>query len=443
MTFILNSMANKKPHKKPATSRFFVAKLLWLTAVSLSPLLSSAQEVSAQQISPQHINTQIQISMEKAIGLSLQQHPDLKAFVHDKLAMEAYEQQATIGSIPTIGLTIEDALGTGSRSGIKSAQSTMNIAWVLDNEIVEQKINLAKSQSVRVDIKRESKALDIAADTAKLFVTTLILEQRLKLAERSVQQASNIYQQIKKRVKAGKTINVDLLLAKNEVIERELVTDDLTHELDASRYLLFAQWNANEQTAITGDLLQLPNIPAFDELTAKIASNPAFKLFASNARIAQSEISLARVQVKPLWQFNAGVRRYETTDDFGLVAGVSMPFGDENRNSGAIRALNAKITGYDAQAQALEKRLIKQVYTLYQELNHSQHLISTLTKQSIPTLEQAAQEAQKAYQVGSFSFMQWQSIQQKLLNTQENLLTAYLNLHLNNIEIERLTGGTL
>ncbi|KGJ94198.1 TolC family protein [Thalassotalea sp. ND16A] len=443
MTRILNLMPNKMPFKKPTASRFLVVKLLLLTAVSLSPLLSSAQEVSAQRMSPQHVNTQIQISMEKAIGLSLQQHPDLKAFVHDKLAMQAYEQQATVGSIPTIGLTIEDALGTGSHSGIKSAQSTMSIAWVLDNEVVEQKINLAKSKSVRVDIERESKALDIAADTAKLFVTTLILEQRLKLAERSVQQASNVYQQIKKRVEASKTTNVDLLLGKNEVIERELIVEDLTHELDASRYLLFAQWNANEQTAITGDLLQLPSIPTFDELTAKITSNPAFKLFASNARIAQSEISAARVQVKPVWQFNAGVRRYETTDDFGLVAGVSIPFGDENRNSGTIRALNAKITGYEAQAQALEKRLIKQVYTLYQELNHSQHVISTLAKQSIPTLEQAVQEAQKAYQVGSFSFMQWQSIQQKLLNTQENLLAAYLNLHLNNIEIERLTGGTL
>ncbi|OUS28135.1 hypothetical protein A9Q98_07740 [Thalassotalea sp. 42_200_T64] len=434
MIRILPTTANKKP----IDNRFFVKELLIFIVVSAIPLISSAQDRSAQQS-----RSQVPITLKQAIGLSLQQHPDLNAFTHDKLAMAAYVEQATMGTVPTIELTIEDGAGTDSHSGLKSAQSTMSIAWILDNEVIEKNVNLAKNKSVLVDIEQELTALDIAADTARLFVSTLIYEQRLKLAKQAVNQANEVYQQIAKRVKAGKTKNVDLLLAKHELIARELDLEELSYELDANRYLLFSQWNASEQGAISGALQPLPKIPGFNELTAKITANPRFKLFASNARIAESEIAAARVQVQPLWQFNAGVRRYEATDDYALVAGVSIPFGDQNRNSGTISALNAKISAYDAQAQALEKTLLKQVYKLHQQLNHSRHVISTLAKKSIPTLEQALIEAEKAYQIGSYSYREWQVIQNELLNTQEKLLAAYLSLHLNHIEIERLTGGTL
>ncbi|WP_257173103.1 hypothetical protein [Colwellia sp. M166] len=48
-------------------------------------------------------------------------------------------------------------------------------------------------------------------------------------------------------------------------------------------------------------------------------------------------------EVKPnhYGNFSAGLRRYETTDDFGLVAGISIPFGETNQNQGKIKALTA------------------------------------------------------------------------------------------------------
>ena len=50
----------------------------------------------------------------------------------------------------------------------------------------------------------EIKALDISAYTAKLFIESLILEQRLQLAELAEQQADSALSAISRRVEAGK-----------------------------------------------------------------------------------------------------------------------------------------------------------------------------------------------------------------------------------------------
>jgi hypothetical protein len=120
MTHILNLMPNKMPFKKPTTNRFLAVKLLLLTEVSLSPLLSSAQQ----------INTAIQITMEKAIGLSLQQHLDLKVLVHDKLAMQAY-------------CFVPMALNTGIGSEVQRTLATVVIGGVISSTLLTLFVLLA------------------------------------------------------------------------------------------------------------------------------------------------------------------------------------------------------------------------------------------------------------------------------------------------------------
>jgi cobalt-zinc-cadmium efflux system outer membrane protein len=175
----------------------------------------------------------------------------------------------------------------------------------------------------------------------------------------------------------------------------------------------------------------------------KLAQTPSVSIFATKQRIAQSEIELARIDTKPLWQFTAGLRRYETTDDFGLVAGISIPFGESNQNKGKIKALTASQNKLETESVALVHKLNTQLYVLIEQLKHSHHVIQAVTDNIIPVLEQTFSEAEKAYTVGKYSYTDWMNTQQALLNAQSDLIAAYQNAHLNNIEIERLTGSSL
>ncbi|WP_081181584.1 TolC family protein [Colwellia sp. PAMC 21821] len=400
------------------------------------------------------VNTLKSIDLSTAISQTMNMHPELKVFANQADIYQGYVQQAGIQSRPEIGLTIEDAMGTGDHGGFKSAQSTLSISWVLDNSLAKSRVQNAKVQGATVALEREIKALDLAAQTARYFIQVLVNEERLKLAKLSLHQANSSFEAVTQRVKAGKSSLVDKLKSKAEVAKRALVVEDLNHEVDASKYQLLAQWQGQGQaeqykeTKIIGSLLSLPNIALnnsadVDALFTQIKKLPAISLFATKQRIAQSEIELARIETKPLWKFSTGFRRYETTDDFGLVAGVSIPFGDRSQNQGKINALRATQSELAAESLALVHRLNTQLYVLIEQMKHSQHVIHAVTENLIPVLEQAFIEAEKAYKVGMYSYTEWMNTQQELLNTQSDLIDAYQSAHLNNIEIERLTGASL
>jgi cobalt-zinc-cadmium efflux system outer membrane protein len=192
-----------------------------------------------------------------------------------------------------------------------------------------------------------------------------------------------------------------------------------------------------------GDLLNVPAIENLPTQLAKLKAHPALLAFANQQRVAQSQIELARIEANPKWQVSAGIRRYETTDDFGLVAGISIPFGNDARSLGEVQVIQAKQAEYQSQADALARQLNTQLFVLLQNMKHSKHVIDTLTKRVIPLLEQASEEASKAYDIGRLGYLEWTSIRQELLSTQAQLLDAYQAIHLQHIEIQRLTGASL
>lgn len=442
----MNVYFNLLTYKKSISGRFCLSirQRVLLVFITFIPTMIFAQD--------EVLNA---VDLRIAITQTVSMHPELSAFAMQTQMYSGYAQQAGITSRPQVGFTIEDALGTGEHSGFKSAQSTLSISWLLDGELVERKVQTANSYGATVALEREVKALDLAAQTARYFVQVLVNKERLTLAKFSLAQASKSLTAIDKRVKAGKSSLIDKLKAKAEVAKRELVVEDLTHEVDASKYQLFSQWmqkdssNANnqqhKQIDVIGSLLSLPlsDNTDFNLLFNKLTKTPSVSLFATKQRIAQSEIELARIETKPLWQFSAGLRRYETTDDFGLVAGISIPFGETNQNKGKIKALTASQNKLETDSLALVHKLNTQLYVLIEQLKHSQHVIHAITDNIIPVLEQAFSEAEKAYNVGKYSYTEWINTQQALLNAQSDLIAAYQNAHLNNIEIERLTGSSL
>lgn len=271
----MNLYFNICSYKKPTDGRFFVRirRNVLLVLMPFIPTIAFAQEVPLQTV-----------DLRSAIAQTIDMHPELKSFAIQAKMYSGYAQQAGVQSRPQIGFTIEDALGTGEHSGFKSAQSTLSISWLLDGGLVQSKIKAAKQYGSTVALEREVKALDLAAQTARYFIQVLVNNERLKLAQFSLKQANNSFEAISKRVKAGKSSLVDKLKSQAEVANRELIVEDLTHEVDASKYQLFAQWgeqikgvnqnNRHKKSMIVGSLLSLPSVTNFDSLFTKLRQTP-------------------------------------------------------------------------------------------------------------------------------------------------------------------------
>ncbi|GAC26591.1 outer membrane efflux protein [Paraglaciecola mesophila KMM 241] len=416
--------------EKPIASRFCTGLL------SLSLVLSASAEVIP--------GSGPVLTLSQAVSLTLQQHPEINAFVPRYRMQKGLVQQASVGKRPQVGLMIEDALGNGDHSALRSMQSTLTFTWMLQQKQIDSRIAAVKSQTGQLDVEQRVASLDLAAHTAKKFIQILIKDERLKLNRIALQQAQDVHSAISKRVDAGKSSNVEKLQAEAEQVRRELAIEDLEHELTASYYQLTSMWGeAGKAYQVSGNLLALPANPSVESQLDKLKNQPLLAKFATQRRIAQSQIEVARIEAKPQWQLSAGVRRYEATDDFGLVAGISIPWGNNNRNAGKIAALQAHQEVLADEASALLQKLDAQLYVLLQEMGHSRHVIDTIQQRIIPLLENALSDASSAFDIGKLNYTQWNNVRQELLTAKSRLLDAYESLHLQHIEIQRLTGSSI
>lgn len=427
-------------HKAPITDRF-LGRILLRT---FSALIIAGSCLTILSVNAAGEQKQVTLSLNQAVQLTLEQHPQLGVYQHRRDAFQGLVEQVGVGERPTVGLTVEDFARGNNHSDFDDTESTLSISWVTQGARINSRIQAARTATSQVDIQQQIKALDLSAETARLFIQALVEAQRLVLTQQAAQQAQNTVAAIKKRVDAGKSPEFERLQAEVEFAQRELEAEDLQHVLISRRYQLNAQWgDGRRDYRLVGELFTVPVIHDIEQQFEQLKRNPALALFATQQRIAESEIELARIEAKPQWQFSVGVRRFEATDDFGLVAGVSVPWGKDRSSAGKIRSLQAKQAEYASESEALQRRLDTQLYVLLQEIKHSQHVIETLQERIIPALDNAQTQATTAYEGGKLGYQQWTAILHKKLGAQQELLSAFETIHLQHIELQRLTGTTL
>lgn len=418
----------KKNNSKPIGNRFMLINKWLIASLSLVSLGTFAQQT---------------VTLNKAIANSLTQHPELKSFAYMQQASTGLIEQAKVASPITFNADVEDVLGSGNHDGVASMQATLSISWLLEDDIIASRVKVANQKSTVTAFKREVKALDIAAETAQIFIILLSQQEQLVLAKLARNQANKLLSEINMRVKAGRLNVIDELRAKADLSKKELIVEDLIHEIEASKAQLAAQWQGNAEFTVDGSLLGIPTIAQVEMAYEKLKSNPRLQVFASQQRIADSEIALAKAEQKPAWSVNTGFKRNEALGDFAFTAGISIPLGDENRNRGQIMALHAKKNQSLVESDAWFKRISTQLLLLTHKLKHSRHVIEGLSNETIPVLELASIKASEAYKRGSYRYTDLYAVQQELISSQVELIQAYTNIQLFNIELERLTGSSI
>lgn len=417
--------------KKPITNRYNKKQPCW-RVISVASLTFLSSQALAQTL-----------DLNQAIKQTLAKHPQLRSFQYAKQVADGDRQQASARTPMTINAQIEDVLGTGTYSALSGMQTSLSISWLLEQDIIDSRIDLAKNNANLSQFERQLTALDVAADTANHFITLLSQQEQLILAKLAQRTADDMLKQIIRRVKVGQLKMIDELRARANLSKKALFVEDLTHEIEASKAQLAAQWQGDSEFEVMGNLQQLPTIQSLDSLIKKLKNNPRYLHFAAQRKVMQSKITVAKTTSQPAWKISAGLKRNEAVDDIGFNAGISIPFGAKHRNQGTITMLNAKQQQNQANADAWFKQVSKELLLLSHKIRHNRHVIETLSDTTLPALTQANNQAEKAYKLGSLRYSEWNDVQQELLSTQGELINAYTNIALLNIELERLSGASL
>ena len=402
-------------------------------------LLALAMGVRAETASLLDVQS---ISLDDAIAKTLASNPELLAFGYQLEAAQGRVQQAGLAPNPELSVAVEDALGTGDFQGIESAETTISLAWVFERGVREYRVTAAQADASLFGIEAEILRVDIAAETARRYLTVLANYARAATVSEAVRLAEETVSAVQRRVEAGRTPQADLSRAEAELAFAKLAQEDTEHELIIARHRLAAQWGETkpEFTSVQGDPFALPDAEPFEGLRKQVEQNPELARYLSKERLAEAELRLAQAQRKPAWQARIGVRRFNFTDDHALVVGITIPLAVRNRNEGRIAESRALIAQTRAGAAAARVRIETTLFVLYEALQHSLHRANALRREVVPRLEAALVETRAAYELGRYSYLEWHAVQTELIEARHELIEASIEAHRNVIEIERLTG---
>ena len=385
------------------------------------------------------------LRLDEAVIRTLESNPELAAFAYELKAQQGRVQQAGARAPIEVGMLVENAFGTGSRSSLDAAETTLSLDFMLEHGALQRRRESALAGGDVLEAELKIKRIDVAAETSRRFITMLEEQQLIAELRHARELAQQTLEAVQLRVKAARVPQAEEARAQASLARARLEEEHAEHELLAGRRRLAALWGHLDAdfSEASGSLSNLPPMPAFESLRAELDKNPDFERFVSEQRLRETELRVAETRRRPPWQLMTGVRRFEQGDDHAFVVGLTVPLPSRDYAQGAIAQARAQLDQVDAHRQAKRVQLDAELFGIYQEIKHAYTEVATLRDDVLPKLEQAVEESRYAYERGRYSYVEWAAAQRELLEMRRSLSAAYANVHRYRVEIERLTGASL
>jgi cobalt-zinc-cadmium efflux system outer membrane protein len=386
------------------------------------------------------------LTLDDAIARVAQYHPDLRLAQAQRPVWEARRDAAGLSPPLTVGVELENALGTGDTRGFDAAEVTVTLAGVLERGgKLDARRAVAQANLDSLAPQRETARLDLMAEVARRYLAVTDARQQLRIAETDIEQRRRAVAAARLRLQAGASPESVLMTAQAMLAQAELDRDRARQMDQSARAALSALWRQREPgfDVVTGDPMQLPALQDFAVLADELQRTPELAVLAGERRIREAQVQLARTQARPDVSWQVGVRNSRDTRDTSLVAGFSVPLGSVRRADPEIRAAEAELAlnSVERDARAL------QLYATLAEA-HGRYLTSRLEvtrmgRDVLPQLKRAENAAEKAWRAGAISYMEWAQLQAMRIEARQRQLEAAIAAQTALIEIQRLTGQSM
>lgn len=383
------------------------------------------------------------LRLEEAVARSLAANPLLAAEAAEVRAVEARSAREGLATPYVIGGDFENVAGTGSLSGIHSAEATLRVGRVIElGGKRAARIALGDAEVARQRSAADTVRIDIASRTTARFIEVLADQQRLAFAQERVDLANRSRRDVAAWVNAARNPESDLRAAEITVAEAELEREHSEHELLSARSTLAASWGSLEPdfAEVAGDLDELPTVVPFDELAARLPLTRAQRDVRLEAATIAARRRVAETSAKPDVTVSLGVRRLEALDDQGLVASVSIPLGYRPRAELAIAEADAQLSALELRRDAQRFESHQALFEKYQELRHARTEFDSVRTRMLPEAEQAYAFTRRGFEAGRFSFAQLALAQRTLFELRARSVEAAARYHTRLVDIDRLTA---
>lgn len=386
------------------------------------------------------------LTLADALRRATVMHPDLQGFRAEANSAEGHRALAALGPLSDLSLLVEDALGTGARSGLREAQTTLSYSHALElGGQREGRLALADARQAAQLARQTQRRREALIEVTQRFIEAAVDRERVRLAEEEVDLARKALEAAQARVQAARAPVAEVSRARAAWAQATLKREHAEHEEQSARVALAVTFGRVEPDfgELQAELYVLPPVRELSELRQSLASSPE-----AQARIAEAAIHEAErkaVLASAGWRptFTGGVRRYEQGGDLALMAGISMPFGAARRAQAESQVSEAMSAQSAAEHRAAMLRADELLFDRYQELIHAREALRLMDVEVLPALNDALKQTQYAYDRGRYGYLELSEVLVQRAAAQRERLDTAAHYHVLLAELERLTGEPL
>jgi cobalt-zinc-cadmium efflux system outer membrane protein len=413
----------------------------WVVSMMIV-LLTTHTVVVAQTNSTNNL----EMTLQSAIQRTLTNSPELHEFTYRQQALEGEIKTASLKPEITAGIELENFLGTGDVSGTKDTEMTLTLSSVIElgNKLNSRK-EFTKAQSTLVEAQKQVQTLDVLAEVTRRYIDVLAQQALIDAQQETETLARYTYQAVTKRVDAGASPVFEQQRAEAALARARLDVVTAQQTKQAMIKSLAIMWGEKDPTftGVKGDLFTLQSSPSLTALFNTLLNSPNLEVYTKESRLQASQVRLTQAANQSDLSWTGGIRRINGIDDTAFVAGVSMPLFAGNRNIGEYEKQRAVQGQLEQQKQTATQNLYHQLNMALVARNNALLNVQTLQDSIIPPLVQALELVEQAYINGRFSYFEWVSTRQELLNAKQALIQSAKQAHQRGADIESLTAQPL
>ena len=413
----------------------------WVVSMMIV-LLTTHTVVVAQTNSTNNL----EMTLQSAIQRTLTNSPELHEFTYRQQALEGEIKTASLKPEITAGIELENFLGTGDVSGTKDTEMTLTLSSVIElgNKLNSRK-EFTKAQSTLVEAQKQVQTLDVLAEVTRRYIDVLAQQALIDAQQETETLARYTYQAVTKRVDAGASPVFEQQRAEAALARARLDVVTAQQTKQAMIKSLAIMWGEKDPTftGVKGDLFTLQSSPSLTSLFNTLLNSPNLEVYTKESRLQASQVRLTQAANQSDLSWTAGIRRINSIDDTAFVAGFSMPLFAASRNLGEYEKQRAVQGQLEQQKQSATQNLYHQLNMALVARNNALLNVQTLQDSIIPPLVQALKLVEQAYINGRFSYFEWVSTRQELLNAKQALIQSAKQAHQRGADIESLTAQPL
>ncbi|RMB08609.1 TolC family protein [Eilatimonas milleporae] len=343
------------------------------------------------------------MSLDRAITLAL--HHDMRRDVARAGVEIARTDQAIAAFRPPDAVRVgtEDFPAIGRTDNIDSLELTGSYTRVWERggkreareRLAARGVDVMEAATARSDTQ-------IIYDVRTLYFSALIARARQAVACMEIEHVTDLKSAIEARVRQAADPALAGVRASTELLSAQ--TDLRRFAMEEAAFLFQLSSLTGAEAGFALDTRLIETVRTVRTVDPGFSALPEMLELNARQRQAQARTAFEHSKRNADVTWSVGVRNFGAADNFGLVAGVSVPLGMGTRSDASLAKARAEERAIETERRALVQQVTRQAHALRQSALLTVRTLETLETSLIPQAEEALALAEEGYRKGALPF---------------------------------------